>query len=769
MKLSSEKFKKGKYKFVYDEDAKKLKVSLKTNGKGYIKINNLIMIHENSIVYFDVITPQLFNIESHFSTEDKFTIDIEEIDKETNITEEIKGNISNLSIESNYAFYNYAGYLPTSHKENVQINQSNKLVVFSLEDVWYETYYIQDNIQVIKGNIMTLKNMFLDYYFKNIIVKEINSEILLVLYSYTNPTQKKCFISYGFENLEKDYFNNKYFFERKDKFINKDFKRMLNYYLESNNCLWIMKNSKAEKFYSNNFDKKFEIKSTIISKIFDYDISCKDIVLNVCFDNNNKFMVDTSLLIIKELLKKDGLANYKFHVAGTGNYKKVLLDILPKKSNLYVYDNYIDNSKLNVLLEFNLKENYACGEYKKHLMIVNESIKLVDVNNENLIVSNDYVSAADKIFKFIRDQKNNLKNPIINEKYDVEDIIKFLNTEEKRIKGKKAESPILSIIIPSYNIQRYLPKCLNSLVYAKNVNLCEIIIVNDGSKDSTLEIAKKYENNYKGIIKVIDKENGGHGSAINIGMKIANGKYFKILDSDDWLDTKNFELLLEKLKKEEADLVLTRVRCEYFNTMDLPLQVDYESLKSDVLYKFEDLVKTNYGINSAILFAASCYKTDKLRDANFKITEKKLYADHEFDAFSVKCIDTVKLYDLDIYMYLIGREGQSVSLSVWSQKYQHHQSAMFKVMEKLEKDKELTNLKKYYAVKFVVKPMLTHQIDSLISMNKEEEIYEMISKVKKYRTSYEILKKEIVITHPLYYDKYMLKKNKKKVKLFNYS
>ena len=91
---------------------------------------------------------------------------------------------------------------------------------------------------------------------------------------------------------------------------------------------------------------------------------------------------------------------------------------------------------------------------------------------------------------------------------------------------------ILSIVVPTYNVEKYLERCIDSLVYDEKVlNDLEILIVNDGSKDNSLQIAKKYEKQYPNTIKVIDKENGGHGSTINAGLKVATGKYFRVIDS----------------------------------------------------------------------------------------------------------------------------------------------------------------------------------------------------------------------------------------------
>ena len=106
----------------------------------------------------------------------------------------------------------------------------------------------------------------------------------------------------------------------------------------------------------------------------------------------------------------------------------------------------------------------------------------------------------------------------------------------------------LTIIVPLYNHGKDLPKCLDSLILAID-NKMEIIIVDDGSTDSTGKIADNYAKKYKSIVKVIHQENGGHGEGINQGLKVATGKYFKVIDSDDWADEKAYKTLLKRIKK----------------------------------------------------------------------------------------------------------------------------------------------------------------------------------------------------------------------------
>ena len=105
---------------------------------------------------------------------------------------------------------------------------------------------------------------------------------------------------------------------------------------------------------------------------------------------------------------------------------------------------------------------------------------------------------------------------------------------------------IISCTVPRYNSQAYMRKCVDSLLVGGDD--VEIIIVNDGSKDDTIKIANEYAERYPDIVKVVDKENGGHGSGINEGLKLASGRYFKVVDSDDWLDKDALEQLIAVMK-----------------------------------------------------------------------------------------------------------------------------------------------------------------------------------------------------------------------------
>ena len=125
----------------------------------------------------------------------------------------------------------------------------------------------------------------------------------------------------------------------------------------------------------------------------------------------------------------------------------------------------------------------------------------------------------------------------------------------------------LTVIVPVYKVEPYINKCLDSLLVPEEIRKdLEVIIINDGTPDRSAEMARAYERNYPATFRVIDKSNGGHGSAWNLGLKEANGKYIRFLDSDDWVDTAEFTRLLSRLKELDVDLVLSHYNRYYVQT-----------------------------------------------------------------------------------------------------------------------------------------------------------------------------------------------------------
>lgn len=125
---------------------------------------------------------------------------------------------------------------------------------------------------------------------------------------------------------------------------------------------------------------------------------------------------------------------------------------------------------------------------------------------------------------------------------------------------------LLSIVIPTYNMSSYIERCLNSLISDKTKDLLDVLVINDGSKDDSSKKAKTLAYQYPDMIRVFDKENGNYGSCVNVGLNKAIGKYIKILDADDYMDTKALEETLDILQHLDVDLVLTNFNKIYTNT-----------------------------------------------------------------------------------------------------------------------------------------------------------------------------------------------------------
>ena len=162
----------------------------------------------------------------------------------------------------------------------------------------------------------------------------------------------------------------------------------------------------------------------------------------------------------------------------------------------------------------------------------------------------------------------------------------------------------LTIIIPTYNVEKYLKRCIDSILYDTTIlKDIEVIIVNDGSIDNSLQIANKFEKEYPETVIVINKENGGHGSTINAGLKIASGKYFRVVDSDDWVNIDDFSKYVNDLKKLDEDIVLTNYSRELLYTGE-SIKFKYKNLEYNKKY---DLNKFNYSFSYSVLFIHFLY------------------------------------------------------------------------------------------------------------------------------------------------------------------
>ena len=267
---------------------------------------------------------------------------------------------------------------------------------------------------------------------------------------------------------------------------------------------------------------------------------------------------------------------------------------------------------------------------------------------------------------------------------------------------------ILSVVIPTYNVEKYLRRCLDSLVYDESIlEDIELLVVNDGSKDSSLEIAKEYEKRFPKTIKVIDKENGGHGSTINAGLKVAEGEYFRVIDSDDWVNIDEFGNYVKSLKKCKADIVLTDYTRELLYSGE-KIEVKYKNIEYNKEY---DLNKFDYEKLEEMYFymATSTIKTEKLRKAKLHLDEKTFYVDMEYVLLPFLEMNSMIYLNFNIYRYFIGRPEQSISIQSYVRNRAHHEKVVRRVLD-FYKTIPVKEPKREYIKKIILQLLNSHYI-----------------------------------------------------------
>ena len=218
---------------------------------------------------------------------------------------------------------------------------------------------------------------------------------------------------------------------------------------------------------------------------------------------------------------------------------------------------------------------------------------------------------------------------------------------------------LLTIVIPAYNSEYFLKRCVSSMLHTKYKEETEILIINDGSSDKTGEIADDFAKRYPNIIEVIHKKNGGHGSAINIGIQQATGKYFKVIDSDDWVDEESYHKFLGLLRTLECDLIATRFVCVNVKQNKIKKR---EIEGSKQIPKETVLSFCDYARKLHIRMHECTMRTKLLKERGITLLEHSYYVDMQYILYPVPWIQTFCMLDLPIYCYRLGEKEQSVSI-----------------------------------------------------------------------------------------------------------
>lgn len=221
---------------------------------------------------------------------------------------------------------------------------------------------------------------------------------------------------------------------------------------------------------------------------------------------------------------------------------------------------------------------------------------------------------------------------------------------------------LLSIAVPCYNSEAYIDRCLESLLTGGD--RIEIIIVNDGSKDRTEEIAKSYVEKYPGIVRLVNKENGGHGDAVNYGLKNAEGIYFKVVDSDDKVSAESFQIILDLLEKfsapdDQLDMLLANYVYDKEGAKHKKVMKYTHMIPENQVLGWEDLLHVMKG--HYILMHSVIYRTAMLRECGLELPKHTFYVDNIFVYQPLPYVKRFYYVNTNFYGYYIGREDQSVN------------------------------------------------------------------------------------------------------------
>lgn len=236
---------------------------------------------------------------------------------------------------------------------------------------------------------------------------------------------------------------------------------------------------------------------------------------------------------------------------------------------------------------------------------------------------------------------------------------------------------ILSFGIPCYNSSEYMDHCISSILegsdYAEDV---QIIVVDDGSnKDDTLAKAQEWERRYPTIVKAVHQENGGHGIAVMKGLENAEGTYYKVVDSDDWVDGDSLKELLDLLRRFEelgtrVDLVISNYVYEHVEDGKQNV-VDYEgSLPTNKIFTWDDM--GHFSVKKYLLMHSLCYRTDVLRDGGLPMPPHTFYVDNIYAYVPFPRCKTLYYLPVNLYRYFIGRADQSVNEKVLTSRIDHY-------------------------------------------------------------------------------------------------
>lgn len=706
--------------FFYKRDVHFCKIVFRgqaENSGGYLTVNGFA-ISVNSTVIMPICPPVAFElglIISPYSSIVFEELTFEELGEKEYLDETCEEK-DVLIITPDYPSYINLYLCAFVHSRNMEYKRHGlefQVVTISPNN-WFESLTDFQGISVLCGNAGLLKRILRKRRHKCIIVHFVDNTIFRILDEYTDDVDQMIFICHGPETLYRYLVNvtRPYFTEPIDNVETEEFSlsdRYIKEYSQRENVEWVFVSewllNFSRKLQQVEFKKSRVISNVINEKLFPYREKGaedrKKILVIRKFDNISFHSLDQVVLAILELSKREFFNDLVFDIYGDGNYYEELIEPIKMFENVHLHRKFIPNDKISdihrnsgILLcpsRYDT-QGVTLGEAASSgLVVIGSKVTCLpyfmqEDKFHTLAEPENYVQLADIVERFygnpeefLRVSKGmsdfihrvlGIKNTVEKEIQLIQEKLDTIKCREER-KGKMdIRKPILSILIPVYNTEKYIRRCMDSLLVPEVNDDIEVLVVSDGSKDDSVHIVKEYVERYPDTVVLVDKENGGHGSTINVGIEKARGKYFRVLDSDDWFNTTEFVKFVTRLKDEDADLVV----CDYRKEHTYNSRSEYFEYKNLEDMKQYDLDQIDVGILAGEYFvmATSTYKTDVLRSSGLKLLEKTFYVDMQYNVVPITKVKTFTYYHLDIYRYFIGRKEQSMNMDNFVRNQEHH-------------------------------------------------------------------------------------------------
>lgn len=293
---------------------------------------------------------------------------------------------------------------------------------------------------------------------------------------------------------------------------------------------------------------------------------------------------------------------------------------------------------------------------------------------------------------------------------------------------------ILSIVIPCYNSESYMEHCVETLLTGGSE--VEILIVDDGSKDQTAQIADRLQKQYPEIIRAIHQENKGHGGAVNTGIENAAGSFIKIVDSDDWVNESAYRQIMELLrscldKEQPLDMLISNFVYEKVGAKHKKVMRYHKALPRNRFFEWKDV--RNFNVGQYILMHSVIYRTEVLRECGLKLPEHTFYVDNLYVYYPLPYVKTMYYLDVNFYRYFIGREDQSVNEQVMisrldQQLYVNRLMIDSYDVDQIEDRRLREYMYQYLEIVTVISSVLLIRSDTKENLEKKKELWSYIKK-----------------------------------------